>query len=986
MIPESSDDSDDAWLAKHDARREQRLRALREQAVAMESSLRGRARRFWSTSPKAGSERSLVEIIDQHVQLLARVQAEVERARIEADGARVEAADRARREMITLRERVQLEQRRVATARAAVSDAIAAPAAARAPGGMIGAKRRTLEASLRQRSTTLAASDPISVIVPVYNQLEMTLDCLQSVVDSLDETLTVELIVIDDASPTEPVPATLAELPYLTVLCNDRNRGFLLSCNRASRLAVGNYLYFLNNDTLSSPGSIRHLVECAEARVDVAAVGSKLLFADRSLQEAGGIIWRDGSGWNYGRASNADDPRFNYVRDVDYCSGASLLVRRDVFERLGRFDERFAPAYFEDSDLCFAIRHHGMRVVYQPKSVVVHLEGVSSGTSTAAGVKRHQVLNAPKFIGKWRAALDEHYRPDTISGIRAARRLQPAKTLVMIDNYVPEYDKDSGSNKLFNFIRLFGELGYSVIYVPENYHRSEPYSTTFQNLGVEILYYYENGPSLEDALRERLAFADVVWMGRPYVASRFIPIVREFPNVPIVYDTHDLHYVRVKRELELKGEKSTEIWQRWERDRELELSIVRSVDLALTVTEEERRTLADEDVANVYVVPNVHDVYERVYDYEDTDGIMFIGGYSHEPNVDAVLWLCREIMPIVWETHPAMQVSIVGSNAPESVTKLASERVRVVGWVPDVRPYFEKARVFVAPLRYGAGLKGKVGQAFAYGVPTVTTSIGAEGFDLTDGRDALIADDAAGFAQAICAVYDDRARWSLFSASATRIVSRFSPAASRERLKEAIDLATARRSSIELARNEAATSEMLRWISPTGNTSNAAVFVDRDGVINRHIKDGYVCSVDDLKIASAVLSDLRRMTDAGYDVIVVTNQSCLGRGLLDIEGFTAIMEEMVRRMAAAGVRCRAWFCCPHRPDSDCGCRKPKPGMLLAASRALNVDLSRCAFIGDSPSDMEAARRAGVRGILVERNDSASVTGAVDGLLDGVLSC
>ena len=660
----------------------------------------------------------------------------------------------------------------------------------------LAAKRDLLASILGGARETLGRATPdVSVIIPAYNQVAMTVDCLLSVAASLDDGPTMQIIVVDDASPSDPVSAILSGLPFITVIRNGTNLGFLRSCNAASRLATGRYIHFLNNDTLVRSGWLSELVRRADGDEKIGAVGSRLLFSDGSLQEAGGIVWRDASGWNYGRSDDPEDAKYNYTRDVDYLSGASLLVRTDLFRRLGCFDDLYAPAYFEDSDLCFAIRAAGMRVVYEPKSTIVHLEGVSSGTSTDSGVKHHQVLNKPKFVKKWHRELEDHFEPDTVSGLRAARRLQHPKTLVMIDNYVPEYDKDSGSNKLFNFIKLYGELGYNVIYVPDNYLRTEPYTTTLQQLGVEVLYESEKQTSVSTALRERLALADVVWMGRPDIGNRYLPIVREFPRVPVLYDTHDLHYVRVRRELELKGIHDADKWLDWERLRDLELRVVREADVAMTVTDVERRVLEDEGVDNVFVMPNVHDSFGRNTPFEETAGIIFIGGYVHGPNVDSVEWLCNEIMPIVWQTHPHITVTLIGSNAPPEVFALASDRVKIAGFVHDVGPLFEGARMMVAPLRYGAGLKGKIGHAFAYALPVVTTPIGAEGFEIENGRDALVEEHADAFARAIVRAYDDRELWNWLSKCGAELVKRFSPDATRERLAAATQMAYERRAA-----------------------------------------------------------------------------------------------------------------------------------------------------------------------------------------------
>lgn len=254
-----------------------------------------------------------------------------------------------------------------------------------------------------------ATGPTVSVVIPVYNQLDFTLRCLISIAEHPSRA-SVEIIVCDDASD-DGTPAVLAALPGVRYIRNDTNLGFLYSCNRAAREARGAYLLFLNNDTQVQEGWLDHMLALFGADGRAGLVGAKLLFPDGRLQEAGGIVWRDGSAHNWGRYDDPRKPEYNQVREVDYCSGACLMIEASLFRALGGFDVRYAPAYYEDTDLAFRVHQAGRKVLYQPKAVVVHHEGVSHGTDTSKGVKAHQVANQAKFVERWRNQLEEFHFP-----------------------------------------------------------------------------------------------------------------------------------------------------------------------------------------------------------------------------------------------------------------------------------------------------------------------------------------------------------------------------------------------------------------------------------------------------------------------------------------------------------------------------------------------------------------------------------------------
>ena len=618
----------------------------------------------------------------------------------------------------------------------------------------------------------------VTVVIPIYGKLDYTLRCLRSIATTWSDGINPTIVIVDDQSP-DGSASRLVGIPNVELLCNHKNLGFLRSSNRGFALAETKYTCFLNNDTEVRNGWLDWLVATAEEDGKIGAVGSKLIYPDGTLQDSGSIIWSDATGWNVGRGGDPEASEYNYRREVDYCSGASLLVPTELLRQIGGFDERYAPAYYEDADLCFEVRARGLKVVYEPRSEVIHYEGVTSGTDISTGAKRYQEINRPKFAAKWHRELQSHFAPSADNVKAAMQRTPMGNTVLIIDSYVPMFDREAGSNRLFKIITILRELGYHVAFMPDNYDGVEPYTRALLGLGVEVLHYRPQGPSQERALASALRRADLVWVCRPELCEKYIAAIREVPGLPVIYDTIDLHFVRERRRAELEGLGD----EKWRSLRELELRLAASVDAVVTVTESERDELRLNGIGRVFVVPTIHDPEAGAeIGFGGRRGIVFIGGYGHTPNVDAVQWLCTEIMPRVWERFPRVPVMLLGNNPPESVRSLASDLVTVPGFIADVSSYFEEARIFVAPLRYGAGMKGKVGQALSFGLPIVTTTVGAEGFNFANRSNCLIADDAESFADAICEVYDDPALWHTLSSGSLDVLVPLGSEAVRETL------------------------------------------------------------------------------------------------------------------------------------------------------------------------------------------------------------
>jgi GT2 family glycosyltransferase len=245
----------------------------------------------------------------------------------------------------------------------------------------------------------------VSIIIAVYNNFAFTYNCLRAIVEHTNDIYPFEIILIDDCSTDETV-SMLSQVQNLRIISNDQNMGFVLSCNKGASVARGKYLCFLNNDTVVQKGWLESMIELIERDNQIGIIGSKLVFGDGDLQEAGGIVWQDGETYHYGRRGSVKNKKYNYIREVDYCSGASFLILKSDFEKLKGFDEIYTPGYYEDTDLCFSVKHIlQKKVIYQPASVVVHFEGVTSGTNMLTGMKRFQRINALKFKNKWKNQL-----------------------------------------------------------------------------------------------------------------------------------------------------------------------------------------------------------------------------------------------------------------------------------------------------------------------------------------------------------------------------------------------------------------------------------------------------------------------------------------------------------------------------------------------------------------------------------------------------
>lgn len=616
-----------------------------------------------------------------------------------------------------------------------------------------------------------------SIVVPVFDGFAHTLTCLRALAAHPPQAA-VEIIVVDDGSSDQTADA-LRAVAGLRYHRRERNGGFIAACNDGAALARGEYVVFLNNDTVPQPGWLDALLSTFADHPGTGLVGAQLVYPDGRLQESGAIVRSDGRGHHLGRLRSPRHPAFAYVRRVDYCSGAAIALPRALFERLGGFDARYAPAYYEDTDLAMRVREAGLQVLVQPAAKVVHVEGGTSGTDERVGVKRHQVTNRAVFVERWRARLARHPGHDCAE-TAATDRLH-AGTVLVIDALTPRPDHDSGSLRLVNLMRVLRAEGVHVVFVPALGVHDGRYTEALQALGVEA-WYAPYFPGFPRWLREHGPRFDSVVVCRHHVMREMLPLLRRHaPQARRVFDTVDLHYLRERRAAEVAGDAA--LLRMAERTRAQELAMVAAADTTLVVSEVERALLAAEcPQAKVEVLSNLHEVHGPGADYGDRRDLVFVGGFRHPPNADAVLWFAREVFPRIREALPGVVFHVIGADPPDAVAALsAMPGIRVHGHVPDIAPFMREVRVAVAPLRYGAGVKGKVNLSMAHGQPVVATTCAVEGMHLRDGEDVLVADDAAAFADAVVRLYRDPVLWNRLARNGLANVERhFSLEAARE--------------------------------------------------------------------------------------------------------------------------------------------------------------------------------------------------------------
>jgi GT2 family glycosyltransferase len=613
-----------------------------------------------------------------------------------------------------------------------------------------------------------AAAPRISILLALHNRADLTYLCLGSILRTVD--LPVEVIMVDNAS-TDGTGILLERTRGAKVLRNDENLGFLKAVNQGLGEAAGTHVLLLNNDALLFPGALAAALATLESAGNIGAVGGRIVLPDGRLQEAGSIVWNDGSCLGYGRGGHPDDPAFLYRRDVDYCSGAFLLVRRGLIVELGGFDETFRPAYYEETDLCLRLRESGHRVVYEPDAVILHYEFASAASRDQA--LELQEINRTKFADKHRDTLRRHCPPDPGNVVVARSAERHGRRLLMLDDRVPRRGLGAGFPRAVDMVRGLVAEGCFVTLFPTMVPNEDP-AGLYTDLPREVEI-ARGGDQRELArfLRERAGYYDTILVSRPNNMETFNALHESerglVEGLRVIYDAEAIFARRDAAKRAVEGNARSDDTGADPLRRELELG--RRAERIVTVSPAEAAEFKKHGYSEVHVLGHQLVTRPSPAAFEQRRGILFVGALQgdHTPNADSVLWFTEAVWPDLSQALPEDAAFIIaGANRSHAVWALDSRRISVRGFVEDLGPLYDSCRLFVVPTRYAAGLPYKAHEAAAHGLPMVTTGLIADQLGWRDGTELLVADRPEDFTRQCLRLYESPALWQELRDSALR--------------------------------------------------------------------------------------------------------------------------------------------------------------------------------------------------------------------------
>ena len=531
------------------------------------------------------------------------------------------------------------------------------------------------------------------------------------------------------------------------------------------------HLVFLRDNTKVYKDWLTYTLKLIESDKEIGLVGSKIINVDGILEDAGGIVWKDGEFTNYGAGKDAENPEFNYVKNVDFVSSVSLIVKKSLWNKLGGFDIKFIPINYADIDFSFKIWKCGYKVMYQPKSVVEYNNNISNQTKKITTIQNY---GKQLIYEKWKNVLN--YQMEKGNYFISRDRGFNKSRVFVIDGFVPKFDKDAGGRCSFMYLNIFKEIGLEVTFLASNLIKEEPYTSILQQKGIEVLYGKSfKKKKMKKWIKNNLKHFKYIYLQRPDVTINYIDIIKKYFSGKIIYFAHDLHYIRLFRQYNITHNKKKYIQSK--KMKKIEMEIFSKVDVIYVVGNYEYNILKEK-----YINKTIRNIplyiYENQYknidkNFSKRNGLIFVG-MIRAPNIDAIRWFKKEIYPKIISKFPEIVWYIVVSNNPKYIKKMESKNIKIIGHLSDeeLHSLYQKCRLAIAPLRFGAGVKGKVIEAAYNQIPMVTTSIGAEGINKSTGA-FIIADSSEKMIETICNLYLDYPKLKQMSDSGRMLIEKF---------------------------------------------------------------------------------------------------------------------------------------------------------------------------------------------------------------------
>ena len=567
----------------------------------------------------------------------------------------------------------------------------------------------------------LPAKKPkVTILLILWNQAELTLACLEALQEQDDGSW--EVLIIDNAF-TDKTHDLLKTLSGVKVIYNDKNIGFLQAVNQGALQAKGHYLLLLNNDAVVQKGSIRRAINTIESSNDIGAVGGRVILPHGLLQEAGSIIWQEGTCLGYARNRIPQDNCVMFMRDVDYCSGVFLLTKTKLFCDMGGFDLRYVPAYYEESDYCVRLWKNGLRVVYDPFVVLDHYEFGSSATSSQAMQLMHN--NQLKFLKAHQEFLAHQYSMSEKNILQARMRNRYKGKILIIDDRVPMRKLGAGYPRANTILNILVKERWFVTLYPLQ-HITDDWQDVYESIPNEIEVMLNMGASnLENFMEERKDYYDVIFISRPINMGAVKDLYHSRPDLfataKIVYDAEALWSVREIMEKELCGRTVKEQTKKKLIDEEVGLATFSNT--VLTVNQQEADYFIQSGFKDVYILGHALETHKTPNEFAMRKNILFVGAMSDDgsPNVDSVVWFINEVFPLVQKALPEpAKLYLVGRTGARELKKVASDQIVVVGMVEDLTEWYNQCRIFIAPTRFAAGKKKK---KFRVGIKSIISTI-----------------------------------------------------------------------------------------------------------------------------------------------------------------------------------------------------------------------------------------------------------------------